>query len=154
MLDEVLPAFETRLNVVTYPVSPGDSITASLVCLTNCQPNALQTWRLSMRNATRNWTFTTTISYRSSLASVEWIQEAPSSSGGTLPLAKFEKVTFNPAGASLNIRNSGFGSIGLNSITMINDYGQTSMPSALDRLGQFSTCWGSNMASFAACAAP
>lgn len=148
---ETLPASETRLSTTNYPVAAGDSISASLVCLTNCTPGALQSWRLSMANATKKWTFTVVVPYVSSLLSADWIVEAPSSSGGILPLADFGKTTMNPSAA---IPNSAFGGIGIHSITMVNDYGQTSVPSASTGLGTFSACWGSNMVNFAPCAAP
>jgi hypothetical protein len=59
-----------------YKVAPGDLITASIYCIANCVPNSTQTWLISMTNSTENWSWSTTISYMSSLGSVEWIEEA------------------------------------------------------------------------------
>ena len=73
---EVLPAAETPLSTSQYPVSPGDLMSASLLCITNCTPNVQQSWFLAMSNLTRGWTFTLSINYTSSLASAEWIMEA------------------------------------------------------------------------------
>lgn len=148
---ELLPASATFIDPTLYPVDPGDSISASLVCLSNCTPGAIQSWRLSMANTTKNWTFTITVPYASSLYSADWIVEAPSSSAGILPLANFGKVTMNPF---TTFPNAGFGGTGIHAVAMVNEYGQTSMPSSATSLGLFSACWGSNMVRFAPCAAP
>lgn len=164
---EMLPNAETMITSpvpcggqicnVPRPVFPGDSITASLACQTNCTSGQNQTWLLTLTDATQKWTFSKTVTYTSTLASVEWIQEAPSSNAGILPLADFATVTFNPTyngSQNPNIPNSGFGSIGVDAITMVNSYGATSVPSPVARLDAFSTCWGNNMAYFANCPAP
>jgi hypothetical protein len=70
---ELLPAYETPLP---FPVNPGDVITASVECLTNCKSNAQQTWRLKMKNSSQNWDWTDTFAYSSSLLTAEWILEA------------------------------------------------------------------------------
>jgi hypothetical protein len=62
-----------------------------------------------MRDATQGWTFSTTVNYASALLSAEWIEEAPSSSAGVLPLADFVTTTFDPtvnAGSAPNINSS------------------------------------------------
>ena len=74
---EMLPAFQVNLPS-QYTVSAGDVITAYLLCTANCTPNAQQTWSLRMSNSTKNWSWSDTFTYASSLASAEWIQEATS----------------------------------------------------------------------------
>ena len=74
---EILPASETVLPA-GHPVSPGDAMTASLVCTSNCTVNNPNTtWTLQMADATKGWTFSINLTYASCLCSVEWIQEAP-----------------------------------------------------------------------------
>lgn len=148
---EMLPANESPLSTKTYPVKPGDTITASLTCTANCTPGATQTWNLKMTSS-EGWTYSTNVSYASSLLSAVWIQEAPSSSSGVLPLANYGTVTLDPTvGSSANL---GFTST--NSILMVDPYGETSNPSNPESttLDVFSTCWGNNPNSIAACPAP
>jgi Peptidase A4 family len=110
-----------------YPVAPGDRMTASLSCQTNCDnPGQTQSWYLIMNNATQGWNFSTAVSYTSTFLSAEWIEEAPSSSAGTLPLADFATVTFHPtvdAGSLPSLTAS-------DAIVMANPYGETSSPSS------------------------
>jgi hypothetical protein len=109
-----------------------------------------------MTNATQTWTFSKTLIYASTLASAEWIQEAPSSSAGILPLAKFSSFAFTPSanGKAPTLANTGFGNAGLDSITMVNPYGQTSSPSPSVGAGLFTTCWGDNIARIVGCPSP
>jgi hypothetical protein len=138
------------------PVQPGDAITASLACQSNCAAGESQTWLLKMTDATQNWTWSTTLTYASTLASVEWIQEAPTSSGGVLPLADFTATTFTPTDDNANpgIANAGNGTIGPDAITMVDPYGETSEPSPVASLDAFSACWGNNPNNIASCSAP
>jgi len=138
-----------------YKVAPGDAITASLTCQSNCgNPGQTQTWNLTMRNATQKWTFSTTVSYASTLLSAVWIEEAPASSAGTLPLADFGATTFNPtvnAGSPPNFpANLG------DAILLVDPYGETSAPSLPEspNLDAFTTCWGNNPNNIANCPAP
>ena len=86
---EMYPKFPVNLSSSTYPVVPGDSISAQVS--TNGQGN----FTLTITNTTRGWTFTTNqTSKKARLGSAEWIAEAPSSSGGVLPLANFGTVNF------------------------------------------------------------
>jgi|SRR5208282_83954 len=138
-----------------YEVAPDDDITASLSCESNCSPGKTQSWYLTMRNATQKWTFSTTVSYASTLLSAEWIQEAPSSSAGVLPLADFVTATFNPsvnAGSAPN-----FPPTSADAILMVDPYGETSSPSPAEtspNLDAFKTCWGNNPSSITSCPAP
>jgi hypothetical protein len=138
------------------PVQPGDSMSASLTCQSNCEPGKSQTWLLSMSDKTQNWTWSTTVTYKSTLASVEWIQEAPTGNAGVLPLSDYGKVTFDPTddGANPGIANAANGTVGPDAIEMVDTYGETSQPSPVASLDVFSTCWGNNPNSIAACPAP
>jgi hypothetical protein len=146
---EVLPNSESELSTRSYPVKPGDVITASLECTANCTDGATQTWALYMHNQTEGWTYEANVSYASSLLSAEWIEEAPSSFAGVLPLADYGTATFDPAanGSTPTLTES------VNGIEAANPYGQTSYPSAQAGNGAFSTCWGPGPG-FASCPAP
>jgi len=135
-----------------YPVKPGDAITASLTCQSGCAtPGANQTWLLTMSDATEHWNFAKTVSYSSSLLSAVWIQEAPSSTGGVLPLADFGTVKLDPINGADGVTPTL--SLAANAIQMIDPYGETANPSAPDGFG-FAVCWGNNANSIAACPAP
>jgi hypothetical protein len=129
-----------------YAVDPGDSVTASLSCKSNCNPGQTQSWYLTMKNATKGWTFSTTVSYASTLMSAERIQEAPSSSAGVLPLADFVTATFDPtvnAGSAPNFPPGANGTVGPDAMLMVDPYGETSAPSATETSanpGAFTTC--------------
>jgi hypothetical protein len=76
--------------------------------------------------------------------SPEWIQEAPSSSAGVLPLADFVTATFRP---TVNAAGSppDFPANGTDVILMVDPYGETSSPSPAKtspNLDAFTTCWG------------
>jgi Peptidase A4 family len=143
-----------------YKVAPGDAMTASLTCESSpCNPGKNQSWLLTMRDRTQNWTFSTTVSYASTLLSAVWIEEAPASSAGTLPLADFVATTFDPtvngtvnAGLPPN-----FLPYLADAILMVDPYGEISAPSPAETspiLDAFTTCWGNNPNSIAGCPAP
>lgn len=142
---EMLP---NSLVTIPHPVYPGDAITASLTCQSNCSPSENQSWSLSMQDSTagHSWTWTTTVTYTSTLLSAEWIQEAPSSYAGVLPLADFVTASFDPTADAVAPVLPGS-----DAIQMVDPYGETSNPSAA-ATGAFSACWGNG--SFASCATP
>jgi len=123
---------------IPHTVKPGDIITASLECTAACSPSSVQTWQLSLSDLTAGWTWTQSVQYQSSMASAEWITEAPGSQ--TLPLADYGQATFDPAEANgLNPNLS----LSANGIIMQDPYGETSNPSSPVNGDVFSTCWGS-----------
>jgi len=121
---------------IAHTVKPGDIITASLQCTAACSPSSVQTWELSLTNHTAGWTWTQSFQYQSTMASAEWITEAP---GGGLPLANYTQSTFDPVEANgLNPNLS----LSANGVIMQDPYGETSNPSAPVNGNVFSTCWG------------
>ena len=140
-----------------YPVRPGDDITASLTCQDNCQ-----TWLLAMWNKTQNWSWSTQVQYSSTLSSAEWIQEAPVSSAGVLPLADFRITKFVPTYNNYQAPNFPSGpnnTDGVDAILIVDPYGETSNPSVAEEsptVGTFNVCWGNNpnLSNIAPCAAP
>src|SRR5258706_2003241 len=75
---EMYPKFGYKVNL---PVSAGNSIISEVQYIGNNR------FVLSLTNTSNNTHFTTTQKARASRESAEWIVEAPSSSGGVLPLA-------------------------------------------------------------------
>jgi hypothetical protein len=109
---ELLPAAETVLPS-KYAISPGDAMTASLTCTANCTAhNSSTTWTLSMTDSTAGWTWTENFTYRSSLSSAEWIEEAPEYQGSVVPLPnygsiQFSNLTANGANPNLTLASNG-----------------------------------------------
>jgi len=134
---------------IPYSVKAGDIITASLQCTAACSPSSVQTWLLTMTDATAGWTWTQSFQYQSSMASAEWIVEPPYYNTGFLPLADYGKVTYDPVFA--NDANPNL-TLAANGIQMSGAWGQTSNPSDPVSGNIFSTCWGT-APSYTACAA-
>lgn len=142
---EMLP--ESPVNITAITVSPGNQITASLQCANACYER-IQLWQLSMTNNSTGQTWSHDFIYSSSLASVDWIEEAPISSS-VLPLADFNVVGIAPYLGANSAWNSL--TVSANGIQMSDPWGQTSGPSSTDPNG-FNTCWG--YGSIPSCAPP
>jgi Peptidase A4 family len=127
---EMYPKFpKTYAN----PVSPGDVFTASVTS------NGAGAFTLTISDTTKGWTQTTTARQRSArLASAEVIAEAPSSSGGVLPLADFGTVGFSGASANGALLTSS--TPGIDPITMASGSTIKAQPSAISG-GSFSVAW-------------
>jgi hypothetical protein len=89
---EMYPKFPVNLSTSTYPVRPGDQLSASV------NFSGRNAFKLTISNSTRGWTFSTTQKAKAQRSSAEVIAEAPSSSGGVLPLTNFGTASF---GASI-----------------------------------------------------
>src|SRR5215472_3469135 len=88
---EMYPKFPVNLS---NPVSPGDSMSASVTT------NGHGSFTLTISDGSK-WSFTTNqTSKKARLGSAEWIAEAPSGSGGVLPLADFGTVSFSNCSAN------------------------------------------------------
>jgi len=128
-------------------IKPGDIITASLQCTAACSPGSVQTWQLTLSNETANSAWTQSFQYQSSMASAEWITEPPYYNG-FLPLADYGQATYDSVeanGANPNL------SLSVNGIIALDQWGETSNPSAPVNGDTFSTCWGANGAGLTAC---
>ena len=113
---------------------PDDSFSSSVVASRGGN------FTLSLSDTTRGWTETVTQKLKSAkLGSAEAIAEAPSSSGGVLPLADFGTANFS--GAKVN--GSSMASLsGLDPITMATSSGTVeAKPSAMSSSGSFSDTW-------------
>jgi hypothetical protein len=108
---------------LSHAANPGDIITASLECTAACSPGQVQTWQLTMTDQTAGWSWTQSVQYQSSMASAEWILEAPWDASGELPLADYVQATFDPVsanGANPNL------TLSANGIQMSDPWGETS----------------------------
>ena len=126
---EMYPKFPVNLS---QPVHPGDTLTASVTT------NGSGSFTLTISDTTQGWTNRTTAKlHNAKLASAEVIAEAPSSSGGVLPLANFGTVNFSGAtanGASLDKLPN------LDPITMVSGSTVKAQPSSINS-GSFSVTW-------------
>ena len=94
---------------------------------------------LTISDTTQGWTNTTNARLKSAkLASAEVIAEAPSSSGGVLPLANFGSVAFSNAKANGALLTSS--TPGIDPITMQSGSTVKAQPSGISS-GSFSVAW-------------
>jgi len=108
---EMLPA---PSKTISLSVNPGDSVTVSIT-----QKSALD-WTIALKNNTTGGRFSTTVQYRSSNASAEWVQEAPSVGRGTVPLDDFGTLKFSGASAVKDGKTLDLRGLDARAITMIN----------------------------------
>jgi hypothetical protein len=155
-------ALPSPIRKIPVSISPGDTITVSLQLTSAGKKN--QSWTLRMEDATGAQTWSTTLNYKSSQLSAEWIEEAPSSPGGILPLAEYGPSS---AGALLapafDFGLTDFSTVSSGSsplttsegLVMCTPWGQTSNPSFLDNDSDgFNTCWGTGAAPSQPCSPP
>ena len=120
---EMLPQVS---RTVKLTVSPGDSVTVSIT-----QQQAGQ-WLISLKNNTTGQSYQTTVQYRSSLSSAEWINEAPSSGRRIVPLNDFGTVQFTAGSAVKDGKTVTIAGAGAQPIAMMDAQGNTvATPSAL-----------------------
>jgi hypothetical protein len=96
--------YAVNLSPQSYPVSPGDSITAGVSSPTPNDPNDPHryTWYLSLYDSTAGWVFSATIAAPSPAPAqdtAEWIVERPDTPGIAL-LSDFGTASFAGASAS------------------------------------------------------
>ena len=128
---EMYPKFPTNYS---NPVSPGDHLSASVTT------TGSGSFTLTISDTTKGWTKTTNARLKSAkLSSAEVIAEAPSSSGGVLPLANFGTVGFSSATVNGSVLSSS--TPGLDPITMVTSSGTVkAQPSSMNN-GTFSVTW-------------
>lgn len=127
---EMYPKFPTTYST---PVSAGDHLSASVTT------DGRGVFNLTLTDATKGWTQQTTQRLkRARLGSAEVIAEAPSSSGGVLPLADFATVGFS--GATVNGALLSSSTPGIDPITMVSGSTVKAQPSAISN-GSFSVTW-------------
>lgn len=87
---ELLPDYSKHIAMT---VQSGDQISASILEIDTNR------WKISLDNITTGEHFEKLTSYKSSRSSAEWIEEAPSSEAGLLPLDNFKRIRFQNCSA-------------------------------------------------------
>lgn len=133
--------YEVELNPASgyYPVSPGDTITASVSV-------SGSSWTLSVADSTQHWNYSTPISFSgASKSSAEWIVERPevcSRSCSLTSLADYGSVTFSNATASVGSSSEPISSYANTGIEMENGTTPLATPGALNATGNgFTDVW-------------
>ena len=122
-----------------YPKTYADAVSAGDHFAASVTTDGAGSFTLTLSDTTRGWTQTTAARLKSArLASAEVIAEAPSSSGGVLPLADFGTVGF--AGASVNGAPLTSSTPGIDPITMASGSTVKAQPSSLSN-GSFTVTW-------------
>lgn len=126
---EILPDYS---RTAPLQVTAGDSVTVTITEQTS------GVWLIVMRNNTTSDSYEKTLQYASSRSSAEWVQEAPSTSRGTLPLSDFGTVRFIAGSAVRDGRTLGLDALGATPVAMVNRAGQAiALPSTLGADGSF-----------------
>jgi hypothetical protein len=128
---EMYPKFPVNFS---NPVKPKDSMSASVTT------TGSGSFTLTITDATQGWTQSVNARLKSAkLSSAEVIAEAPSGSGGVLPLANFGTVSFSNAKANGSLLTSS--TPGIDGITMVTSSGTVkAQPSSIGS-GSFSVTW-------------
>ena len=125
---EMYPKFPVNFS---NPVSPGDVFNASVTY------TGSSNFTLVLADQTKGWSHTINAKLRSpKLASAEVIAEAPSSSGGVLPLANFGTVAFSNSKAN----GAALATFSPDPITMASGGITKAVPSGISG-GSFSDTW-------------
>src|SRR3954452_17810315 len=91
---ELIPA--PSLTVSNVAVSPGDHMSATI----KEAVAGANVWTITLKNVTKNQTFTTTVPYTSTHATAEWIQETPLLIGTNPGLSDLPNLTTNSFSAA------------------------------------------------------
>lgn len=106
---ELIPNAAVTIAPSDLPVAPGNSMHLDI----HENGTGSENWTITLENVTQQRTFTTTVSYQSSYATAEWIEESPttvafqipptlgSSSMPNLSTVNFDLATINGANANL-----------------------------------------------------
>jgi hypothetical protein len=126
---EMYPKFPTNLSLT---IRPGDSMSGSVTT------NGNGSFTLTITNRTTGQGFTTVQRLkRASLASAEVIAEAPSSSGGVLPLTNFGTVNFSAS----TVNGGAIGAFNPDRIDMVSGGVTKASTSAISGGTNFSVAW-------------
>jgi hypothetical protein len=128
---EMYPKFPVNYS---NPVAPGDSMSATVTS------DAAGSFQLTLTDRTKGWTQSTSARLKSAkLGSAEVIAEAPSSSGGVLPLADFKQVGFSSASVNGSVLTSS--TPGIDPITMATSSGTVKAKPSTISSGSFTDTW-------------
>lgn len=127
---EMYPKFPSTYSDV---VTPGDHFTSTV------STDGAGNFTLTLADTSRGWTESVAKRLKSAkLASAEVIAEAPSSSGGVLPLANFGTASFS--GAAVNGSTLTSTTAGIDPITMQSGSTVKAQPSSISN-GAFTVTW-------------
>lgn len=111
---------------VALAVHPGDSVTVGI------SQSGSDQWNVSIADTTTGQSYQTVLTYASSLSSAEWVEEAPSTGRGVLPLDNFGTVRFTSSSTTRNGQAQSLAGAGAQPITMIDRFGRVvASPSAI-----------------------
>ncbi len=117
-------------RTVPLSVSAGDAVTVTLT------ERSADRWLIAMKNNTTGGTYSITVSYASTRTSAEWVQEAPSTGRGIVPLSSFGSVRFTGGTAVRDGTTLTIAALGARPISMYNRADQPlAIPSMLDAAG-------------------
>ena len=120
---ETLPSDSEQ---VPLTVHPGDAMTVSITQQSNGQ------WSVYFFDSTTGQSYTTSVSYQSSLSSAEWIEEMPSATHGFVALDNFGTAAFTNGFTVENGAQVSIAGANAQPLTMINSAGQAlAIPSSL-----------------------
>lgn len=124
---EILPDFS---RTTPLQVTGGDTVTVTIT------EQANGVWLIVMVNNTTSDSYEKTLRYASSRSSAEWVQEAPSTSRGIVPLSDFGSVRFTAGSAVRDGVSMGLSALGATPVAMVNRAGQAiALPSTLSADG-------------------
>jgi hypothetical protein len=107
---EILPAAETEISPLLYPVSPGDAMKASIYetsatrAVGRRRGESEHVWDIVISDSTKGWSFSTSQDYSGPGTSAEWIMEAPEVNGQIASLAHY---TVSPPAGTGDFDNAG-----------------------------------------------
>ena len=113
--NNVNSGYEVELQPGTYPVAPGDAMTASVSI-------ASGTWTLAISDITANWTYSTNIASPSpgpAQSSAEWIVERPEVNGSLSTLSDFGNAAFTSATATNGMASGPISSFSYEPVEMV-----------------------------------
>jgi hypothetical protein len=120
---EILPDYS---RTAPLQVTSGDTVTVTIT------EQSSGVWLIVMENNTTRDAYEKTLRYNSSRSSAEWVQEAPSTSRGIVPLSDFGTVRFLGGSAVRDGETLGLSALGATPVAMINRAGQAlAIPSTL-----------------------
>jgi hypothetical protein len=162
---EILPAAETEISPGTYPVAPGDQMSASIYETSATKGSGGRhhgtehVWDIVISDTTKRWTFSTSQGYNGPGTSAEWILEAPEVGSSIATLAHYTITPptgtgdFDNAGILTSIVSSGTPTYTAAGLNYANDAGvmiqkgtQVSTPGAPDTaLTAYNVAYGSTI---------
>jgi hypothetical protein len=120
---EILPDFS---RTTPLQVTAGDTVTVTIT------EQSSGVWLIVMVNNTTSDSYEKTLRYASSRSSAEWVQEAPSTARGIVPLIDFGSVRFIAGSAVRDGVSLSLGALGATPVAMVNRAGQAiALPSML-----------------------